>query len=121
MTEVDEYVDEIPAATRPLFDRVRGLITEVAPDAAESIAYKMPTYRTDTGGIHLAAWKHGVSLYGWDEAANAVFLERHPGTSSGRGTLKITNRVAGTITDDELRDLLRTALFRTGGPAAPRT
>ena len=121
MTDVEEYVDEIPAGTRPLFDRVRGLITEVAPDAAESISYKMPTYRTPTGGIHLAAWKHGVSLYGWDEAANAAFLERHPGMSSGRGTLKIANRAAATITDDELRELLRTALFRSGGPAAPRT
>jgi uncharacterized protein YdhG (YjbR/CyaY superfamily) len=109
---VAEYVDAIPVATRPLFDRVRGLIAEVAPDAAESMSYRMPTYRTASGGIHLAAWKHGVSLYGWDEAANAAFLQRHPGLSSGRGTLKITHGAAAAITDDELRDLLRTALVR---------
>ena len=108
--EVQAYIDAIGAAQRPLFDRIQRLIFEVAPDADVVLSYKMPTYRSGERGIHVAAWAHGVSLYGWDEDRDGGFVERHPELSSGRGTLRIRPTDAERITDDELRAVLAGAL-----------
>ena len=42
---VQQYIDAIPAAHRPLFDRVHDLILEVQPDAQVMMSYGIPTYK----------------------------------------------------------------------------
>ena len=101
------YVDAIAPTTRPLFDRLHRLVLEVSPDADVVLSYKMPTYVVGERRLHVGAWAHGVSLYGWQVGRDAGFSERHPELDSGKGTLRLTHRAAETITDDELRDLLR--------------
>ena len=104
---VQHYVDAIAPPTRPLFDRVHRLVLEVSPDAEVVLSYKMPTYVVGERLLHVGAWAHGVSLYGWDAGRDAGFAARHPELDSGKGTLRLTHRAAATIGDDELRDLLR--------------
>jgi len=104
---VQEYVEAVPARTRPLFDRVHRLVLEVSPAADVVLSYRMPTYVVGERRLHVGAWTHGVSLYGWDAGRDAGFSVRHPELDSGKGTLRLTHRAATTITDDELRDLLR--------------
>lgn len=58
----------------------------------------------------MAAWRHGLSLYGWREQDAATILARHPDLPSGRGTLRLTHGVAADVTDDELRRVVRGAL-----------
>lgn len=108
--EVAAYVAGIEAASRPLFDRVDGLIRESFPEASVRLAYQMPTYDVGAHSLHVAAWKHGVSLYGWDEARDGGFAARHPELSSGKGTLRLTHDAASSITDDELTAVIRGAL-----------
>ena len=107
---MQDYVDAVPARTRPLFDRVHRLVLEVSPDADVVLSYKMPTYVVGDRRLHVGAWAHGVSLYGWDAGRDAGFAARHPELDSGKGTLRLTHRAAATISDDELRDLLRAVL-----------
>ena len=107
---MQDYVDAVPARTRPLFDRVHRLVLEVSPDADVVLSYKMPTYVVGERRLHVGAWAHGVSLYGWDAGRDAGFAARHPELDSGKGTLRLTHRAAATISDDELRDLLRAVL-----------
>ena len=102
-----DYIDAIAAEQRPLFDRMHGLILEVVPEADIALSYKMPTYRANGRGLHVATWKHGVSLYGWGEDRDGGFLAKHPGLDSGTGTLRIRPSDADSISDDDLRDLLR--------------
>ena len=104
------YIDSIDPANRPLFERIDRLILEDHPDADVVISYKMPTYVVGERRLHVATWKHGVSLYGWDGDRDGGFVERHPELSSGRGTLRLPAKSAGDITDDELRAVLRGAL-----------
>jgi hypothetical protein len=104
---VQEYVEAIPTRTRPLFDRLHRLVLEVCPDAGVVLSYRMPTYVVGSRRLHVGAWQHGVSLYGWDAGRDAGFAARHPELDSGRGTLRLTHRAAAAIPDDELRDLLR--------------
>ncbi len=51
-----------------------------------------------------------MSLYGWQAGRDAGFSERHPELDSGKGTLRLTHAAAAAISDDELRELVRTTL-----------
>ena len=108
--EVQGYIDAIDPANRPLFDRLHHLILEVRPDVEVVLSYKMPTYKAGRRRLHLAAWRHGVSLYGWGERHAADFTARHPELKTGKGTIQLGPADATGLTDDEFRDLSRDAL-----------
>jgi uncharacterized protein YdhG (YjbR/CyaY superfamily) len=110
MDEVESYIDGIPEAHRPLFDRVHRLVLEAQPAAALVLSYKMPTFRVGKRNLYVGTWKHGVSLYGWGRGRDGGFVERHPDLLSGRGTIRLRPEDAGQVSDDELRDLARAVL-----------
>jgi len=61
---VDEYIASQPEAVQGLFERVRSAIRKAVPGAAESISYKIPTYKLHGGPvIYFAGWRHHYSLY----------------------------------------------------------
>jgi uncharacterized protein YdhG (YjbR/CyaY superfamily) len=107
---VREYVSAIDPHYRPLFDRLQGLVLETHPDAEVVLSYKIPTYKVGRRRLFLGVWKHGVSIYGWDQGRDAGFIARHPGLKTGRGTIQLRPTDAATINDDEFRDLVRAAL-----------
>ena len=74
------------------------------------LSYQMPTYKVGRRRLFLAVWRHGVSVYGWQEGRDAGFSERHPELKSGKGTIRLRPTDAAGIGDDELRDLARAAL-----------
>src|SRR2546427_7894754 len=99
-----------PPSTGPFFDRLNRLVLEARPDAAVVLSYKMPTYKVGRRRLFLAAWKHGVSVYGWGQGHDAGFTARHPDLMSGRGTIQLRPEDAAAIPDDEIRELARAAL-----------
>ena len=107
---VRAYVDAIPAGFRPLFDRLDGLILETHPDVAVTMSYGMPTYKAGRRRLYAAVWKHGISLYGWQEGRDGGFAERHPELRKHKGTIQLTPEAGAAIADGELRDLIRDAL-----------
>jgi len=108
--EAQAYIDAIPPEQRPLFDRMDAVIRAVHPDVDVVLSYKMPTYRAGERSLHVGVWKHGISLYGWNEGRDGGLIDRHPELSSGKGTLRITPAAANDITDDELRALVEGSL-----------
>jgi len=108
--EVRDYVDAIAAEDRPLFDRLHGLITEAHPDADLVLSYGIPTYRVGRRRLYVGAWKHGVSIYGWQRGGEAGFAARHPGLIKSKGTIHLRPKDAAAISDDELRELVGAAL-----------
>ena len=107
---VQAYIDGIAAEHRPLFDRLHGLILDVHPDADVVLSYDMPTYKVGRRRLFLAAWNHGVSMYGWPQDHDAGFIARHPALKSGKSTIRLRPDDAADIPDDEFRDLVRAAL-----------
>lgn len=107
---VRKYIDGIAPEQRPLFDRIHKLVLKTRPDAEVVISYSIPTYRVGRRRLFLAAWKHGVSIYGWDQGRDAGFMSRHPKLVTGKGTIKLRAADLAAIKDDELRDLVRDAL-----------
>ncbi len=103
-------MDSIPVQHRPLFDRLQGLILAAHPDAALVLSYKIPTYRVGRRRLHLAAWQHGISIYGWQTDRDAGFTARHPELTSGKATIRLRPQDAAEISDQEFTDLISAAL-----------
>ena len=107
---VQSYIDDIDPENRVLFDRIQRLILEVHPDAAIALSYKIPSYEVGKRRLYLGAWKHGVSIYGWPQGREVGFTSRHPGVKTSKGTIQLRPEDADDVTDEEIRDLVRTAL-----------
>jgi uncharacterized protein YdhG (YjbR/CyaY superfamily) len=107
---VRDYIDAIAPEHRPLFDRLHRLVLEAHPDAAVVLSYQIPTYKVGRRRLFLGVWKHGVSIYGWDQGRDAGFIARHPELKTGKGTVQLRPHAAAGITDGEFRDLVRAAL-----------
>ncbi len=107
---VQAYIEGIPAENRPLFDRLHRLILAAHPEAAVVLSYRIPTYKVGRRRLYLGAWKHGVSIYGWQEDRDAGFAARHAALRTSKGTIRLRPEDAAGIADDEFRDLARAAL-----------
>jgi uncharacterized protein YdhG (YjbR/CyaY superfamily) len=107
---VQGYIDGIAPEYRPLFDRVHQLILAEHPDAAVVLSYKIPTYKVGKRRLYVGAWKHGLSIYGWQQGRDDAFTSRHPELKTSKGTLQLRPKDAAAIPDDELSDLVRAAL-----------
>ena len=107
---VQDYIDAITPEHRPLFDRLHRLILEAQPGATVVLSYQIPTYKVGARRLHVGVWKHGVSLYGWQQGGDAGFTSRHPDLKTSKGTIRLRPEDAAGIADDEFRDLARAAL-----------
>jgi uncharacterized protein YdhG (YjbR/CyaY superfamily) len=107
---VQAYIDGIAPEHRPLFDRLHRLILAAHPDATVVLSYQIPTYKVGGRRLYVGAWKHGVSIYGWQQGREADFLSRYPALKTSKGTIQLRPEDAADITDEELGDLVRVAL-----------
>jgi uncharacterized protein YdhG (YjbR/CyaY superfamily) len=107
---VRDYIDAIAPKHRPLFDRVHRLVLEAHPDAAVVLSYGIPTYKVGRQRLFVGVWRHGVSVYGWQEGRDGGFAARHPELRTSKGTIRLRPEDAAGIGDDEFRDLARAAL-----------
>jgi Domain of unknown function (DU1801) len=107
---VQDYIDGITPERRPLFDRIHRLILQARPDAEVILSYKMPAYQAGRRRLYVGAWKHGISVYGWQEDRDGGFSARHPELVTSKGTLKLRPDDAAGIGDEEFLDLVRAAL-----------
>jgi uncharacterized protein YdhG (YjbR/CyaY superfamily) len=106
---VQDYIDGIDPAFRPLFDQIHELIMAAHPEASVVLSYQMPTYRAGKRRLYVGAWQHGISLYGW-LGRDGGFAERHPELVSGKSTIRLRPQDAAALADGELRALIRAAL-----------
>src|SRR2546423_1801165 len=105
-----DYIAAIAPEHRPFCDRLHRLVLEAHPDAAVMLSYQMPTYKVGRRRLFLGVWKHGVSVYGWEQDRDLGFTARHPDLKTGKGTIQLRPEDAAGIPDDEFRDLMRAAL-----------
>jgi len=109
---VQDYIDAISPANRPVFDRIHRLVLASYPDAEMLISYQMPTYQVGDNRLYVGAWKNWVAIYGLDNSRDGGFADRHPELRTSKGTIQLRPDAAATISDAELRDLVRAALGR---------
>ena len=99
----EAYRADVPPELSRLFDEVRSLIMDVAPDATEGIRYGMLSFGTV---CVMAAQKHNVSLY-IDPKVMVHFKDRFPKTATGKSCLRIRN--LKSVKKEDLRELITAA------------
>jgi uncharacterized protein YdhG (YjbR/CyaY superfamily) len=107
---VQAYIDDISPDHRPLFERLHRLILAAHPDATLVISYQIPTYKVGRRRLYVGAWKHGLSIYGWQGDRDAGFSARHAELKTSKGTIRLRPADAEAIADEEFLELARAAL-----------
>jgi uncharacterized protein YdhG (YjbR/CyaY superfamily) len=112
---VEEYVAALAREPRALLERLQRLVGELHPDAELRLSYRMPTWVVGDRRLIVGAWKHGLSVYGWEGGTPCAYAARHPELDNGKGTLRLPHREAAEASDDELRELVRALLGPSPG------
>ena len=61
---IDEYIAAVPNDVQPILEKIRQTIRKAAPDAEETISYKMPTItRKGKYLVWFAAFKKHIGFY----------------------------------------------------------
>jgi uncharacterized protein YdhG (YjbR/CyaY superfamily) len=60
---VDEYIAGFPAEVQVVLEKIRVTIRQAAPDAAETLKYKMPTYTQKGNLVSFAGYKKHIGIY----------------------------------------------------------
>lgn len=62
--KVDAYIKTYPAEVQEILKQLRIIIKKIAPEAAESISYNMPAYKTcGKPLVYFAAFKNHIGFY----------------------------------------------------------
>ncbi len=62
-TTIDEYIAGFSKPIQEILQKVRETIRQAAPDAQETIKYRMPTFALHGNLVHFAAFKHHIGFY----------------------------------------------------------
>ena len=60
---LDEYIAAFSPRVQTLLKRIRRTIRKAAPDAQETISYRMPTFMQHGVLVHFAAFKNHIGFY----------------------------------------------------------
>jgi uncharacterized protein YdhG (YjbR/CyaY superfamily) len=85
---IEEYIAGFPAEVQELLQKIRTTIKKAAPDAQETISYKIPTFTLkDHYLIYFAAYKKHIGLYPVPRESPELNEEISP-YQSGKGTVQ---------------------------------
>jgi uncharacterized protein YdhG (YjbR/CyaY superfamily) len=88
VTSVDEYIKTFPKDIQKLLGKVRTTILEKAPDAVESITYRMPAYKTNGRPlVYFAAFKSHIGFYA-TPTGHAEFANELSQYKQGKGSVQ---------------------------------
>src|SRR5947209_4329787 len=61
--DIDGYISRFPADVQVILEKVRETIHRAAPEAKETISYRMPAFKLRGTLIYFAAWEKHIGLY----------------------------------------------------------
>ena len=61
--DIDEYIAGFPNDVQQILKKIRMTIRKAAPDAQETIKYRMPTFILKGNLVHFAAFKKHIGFY----------------------------------------------------------
>ncbi|HTX90421.1 MAG TPA: DUF1801 domain-containing protein [Anaerolineales bacterium] len=60
---IDEYIAGFPQEVQDVLEQIRSTIRKAAPDAQETIKYRMPTFTLNGNLVFFAAFKKHIGFY----------------------------------------------------------
>jgi len=108
-SSVEGYLAALPQAQRAPLEKLRTAIRSLAPDATETISYKMPTF-TQHGRllVSYAAFKDHCSLFPANARVREVCGDALAPYLSGKATLRFA--ADAPIPDELLRKIVQTRI-----------
>jgi len=80
-TNMDEYIAGFPKSVQDILQKIRETIAAAAPEAEETINYRMPTFKLKGNLVHFAAYKNHIGFYpapsGLDAFKNEISLYKN--------------------------------------------
>jgi len=104
---IDEYFKSTNATSgqKAQYARLQMVVKEVAPEAEETIAYGMPTYKYKGKPlVHFGIFKDHISLFPASGTAVSELGQRLAPWKTAKGTLKFT--LDSPVPDDIMRELV---------------
>ena len=59
----DEYIAPFPRNVQSILKKIRKTVREAAPDAEETISYRMPAFKQHGALVYFAAFQHHIGFY----------------------------------------------------------
>lgn len=115
-TSIDEYIAEFPPDTQRVLQRMREIISSVAPEAVETISYAIPTF--DLNGrhlVHFAGYAHHVGLYPTPSGMTAFAGELEP-YRHGKGTARFA--LGAPLPEALIKRIVEFRVSEVTGPGA---
>jgi uncharacterized protein YdhG (YjbR/CyaY superfamily) len=84
---IDEYISSYPQDVQILLKRIRKAIRLTAPEAGETIKYRIPTFQWHGDLVHFAAYKNHIGFYPTSSAIRAFRGELSP-FETAKGTIR---------------------------------
>lgn len=85
----DDYLADFPPRVRTILRRLRATVRKAAPQAQESISYRMPAYKLHGPLIYFAAYRSHIGLYPMLASVKKRFRKELAGYEGGKGTLRL--------------------------------
>ena len=60
---IDEYISAFPPKVRAILRKIRKIVRKAAPDAQETISYRIPAFKQNGVLVYFAAFKKHIGLY----------------------------------------------------------
>jgi uncharacterized protein YdhG (YjbR/CyaY superfamily) len=60
---IDEYIASCPPEVQAVLERIRSTIRGAAPDARETISYRIPAFTQNGALVYFAAFKQHIGFY----------------------------------------------------------
>jgi uncharacterized protein YdhG (YjbR/CyaY superfamily) len=62
-TSIDEYIAAFAPEVQEILQKIRHIIRHAAPDAQETISYRIPTFKLNGNLVHFAAFKKHIGFF----------------------------------------------------------
>lgn len=87
--DVEAYLAAIPSEARTMLEEMRRIILAVAPDAAESISYGVPTFKLlGRPLVYIGAAKKHCALYAITTSVQGGFKNELEAYDTSKGTIR---------------------------------
>jgi uncharacterized protein YdhG (YjbR/CyaY superfamily) len=104
---MDTYLDDLPPAEKAALERVRTVVSGLAPDAEEGHSYGMPAFiYAGRPLLGFRAAKEHLSIFPFSPAAVEAVEDRLDGFVVSRGTIRFSPD--RPVPEDVLADVVRT-------------
>ena len=87
---IDQYIAGFPQDVQQILQKIRATIREAAPDAQETISYRVPTFKLNGRPlIYFAGFKAHIGLYPITAPIKEKFKKELSGYKGGKGTVRL--------------------------------